>query len=59
MISHLGMKPVRGGSPARESRVRSNIAFSEGVFVHEVISVESLGALIVFRIRNVAEVIIA
>lgn len=57
MISHLGRNPVRGGRPARESRVRSSIAFKGGILVHAVIRVDSLSTLIVFRMRNTVAVI--
>lgn len=57
MISHLGRKPVRGGRPARESRVNIRVALSAGVFVHVVISVDSFKVLIEFRVRNTAVVI--
>lgn len=57
IMSHLGRKPVSGGSPARDSRVKKSIAFSEGIFVHVVIRVDRLGVLIVFKVRNTAVVI--
>lgn len=57
MISHLGRNPVRGGSPARDSRVSISIALSDGVLAHVVISVDSFRALIEFRVRNTAAVI--
>lgn len=57
IISHLGRKPVRGGSPARERRVIIRVAFSIGVFVQEVIIVDSLSVFVVFRVRNTVMVI--
>lgn len=57
MISHLGRKPVMGGRPASDSKVRSSIAFSEGVFVHVVIRVDSFRTLVVFRVRKMVKVI--
>ena len=57
IISHLGRNPVKGGRPARESRVSSSIAFSDGVFVHAVIKVVSFSTFIEFRVRNTAAVI--
>ena len=57
IISHLGRKPVIGGRPARDSRVRSSIAFSEGVLVHVVVRVDSFSTLVVFRVRKMVEVI--
>lgn len=59
MMSHLGRNPVRGGSPARESRVRSSIAFKDGVLVHAVIRVDSFSTLIVFKVRKTVAVIMA
>lgn len=57
MMSHLGRKPVSGGSPARDRRVSIRVAFSIGVFVHEVIIVDSFRVLVVLRVRNVVMVI--
>lgn len=57
MISHFGRKPVSGGRPARESRVAIKVAFSMGVFVHDVIIVDSFRVLVVFRARNTVAVI--
>lgn len=57
MMSHLGRKPVSGGSPARESRVSIRVAFSMGVFVHEVIIVDSFRVLVVLSVRNTVMVI--
>lgn len=59
MISHLGRNPVRGGSPARERRVKSSIAFRGGVLVHAVIRAGRFSTLIAFRVRKTAVVIIA
>ena len=52
MMNHLGRKPVSGGSPARDSRTSIKEAFSTGVFVQEIINVESFMALILFKVRN-------
>lgn len=57
IISHLGRNPVSGGSPASESRVSMRVALSIGVFVHEIIIVDSFIVLVVFRIRNTVVVI--
>lgn len=57
MMSHLGKNPVRGGSPANDSRVSMRVALSMGVFVHEVIIVDSFTALIVFKVRKTAVVV--
>lgn len=58
MMSHLGRNPVKGGSPARESKVKSSIAFSEGTLAHIVIRVDSFTTLIEFRVRKTVAVII-
>lgn len=57
MISHLGRKPVSGGSPARESRTSMRVAFSVGDFAHDVISVASFRVLVELRVRNTVVVI--
>lgn len=59
MISHLGRNPVKGGSPARESRVRSSIVFRDGALVHAVNRVDNFSTLVVFRVRKMAVVITA
>lgn len=58
MMSHFGRKPVRGGRPARESKVSISIALREGALAHAVMSVDSLRTFMEFRARNVAAVII-
>lgn len=57
MISHLGRKPVSGGSPARDSSVSIRVAFRAGIFVHEVIIVDNFSALVLFKVRNTVAVI--
>ena len=57
MMSHLGRKPVSGGSPARESRTSMRVAFSVGDFVQDVISVVSFRVLVELRVRNTAVVV--
>lgn len=57
IISHFGRNPVRGGRPARESRVSRSAAFRAGVFVQEVIRVDSFRALVEWKVRNTAAVI--
>lgn len=58
IMSHLGRNPVRGGRPARESRVISSIAFKDGTLVHAVMRVDSFSTLIVFKVRKMVAVII-
>lgn len=57
MISHFDRKPVNGGRPAKESKTAIRVAFSMGVFVHDVIIVDSFRVLVVFRVRNTVAVI--
>lgn len=58
MISHFGIKPVNGGRPARDKSTSIRVAFSTGVFVHEVMIMDRLRALILLRARNTADVMI-
>lgn len=58
MISHFGINPVSGGRPARDSSTSIRVAFSTGVFVHEVRIMDRLRALILFRAMNTADVMI-
>ncbi len=57
MISHLGRKPVSGGSPARERSVNIRVAFNMGAFVHDVIIVVNFRVLVVLSVRNTVIVI--
>ena len=59
MMNHFGMKPVNGGRPARERSVSIMVAFSMGVFVHEMSIVDSFRTLIWVRDRNTVVVITA
>lgn len=52
------MNPVSGGRPARDSRTSIRVAFSTGVFVHEVRIMDRLRALILSRAMNTADVMI-
>ena len=56
-ISHFGMKPVSGGSPPRERRIRGVREVSIGAFVQEVASALMLVALFSLNTRNVENVI--
>ena len=51
-MSHFGRKPVRGGSPASESRVSMRVVLSTGAFVHAIVIVCRFMVLVVFRVRN-------
>lgn len=55
-ISHLGIKPERGGRPPRERRTRVVSAARVGAFVHEVARVLIVRELLVFSARNAEEV---
>lgn len=57
-IIHFGINPVRGGRPPSESRTRAVVDASTGLFDQVVASVLILVASDIFRVRNVAEVII-
>lgn len=57
-MSHLGIKPVRGGRPPKESRIKGVKAVRAGVLVQEVARVLMAVALLSLKARKVAEVII-
>lgn len=57
-ISHLGTKPVSGGSPPRERRMRGARVVITGAFAHEVASVLMLVELFSLNVRKVELVII-
>lgn len=56
-INHLGMKPVRGGSPPSESSRRAARAARLGVLAQARAKVLILVEEVDFRVRNAAEVI--
>lgn len=58
IMSHFGMNPVSGGRPARERSISISVAFSTGVFVHEIRIMDRLRALILLRAINTADVMI-
>lgn len=57
-ISHFGIKPVRGGSPPRDRRIRGVRDVIVGNFAHEEASVLMLVDLFSLKTRNVENVII-
>lgn len=57
-MSHFGMNPVSGGSPARDRSTSIRVVFSTGVFVHEVRTMDRLRALILLSAMNTADVMI-
>ena len=56
-INHLGMKPVSGGRPPRERRIKQAIAARAGDLVQEEASVTVLVASMLLRVRKAAAVI--
>lgn len=56
-IIHLGMNPVKGGRPPRESSTIGMSAVEIGAFAQEVAKVLMLVALFSFKVKNAAEVI--
>lgn len=55
-ISHLGIKPERGGRPPRDSSTRAVNAARVGDLVHEVARVLMVRELLVFSVRNAEDV---
>ena len=56
-MSHLGIKPVSGGRPPRERRIRGVRAVNTGVLAHESASELMLVTLFTLNVRNVERVI--
>lgn len=56
-ISHLDMKPVKGGSPPRERRVISEIETRAGLLDQVMARVLILVLISVLRVKKAAEVI--
>lgn len=56
-ISHFGAKPVRGGRPPSERRIRGVRAVSAGALAHAVARVLMLVASEALNVRNAEEVI--
>lgn len=57
-ISHLGIKPVNGGSPPKESRARAAVTVIMGVLDQTVASVLIFVVDMSLNVRKVADVII-
>lgn len=57
-MSHFGIKPVSGGRPPSERRIRGVRAVSAGVFAHEVASILMFVDLFSLNTRNVEDVMI-
>lgn len=56
-ISHFGIKPVRGGRPPSERRMRGARAVRVGAFVQDIARVLMFVALLSLNTRNVENVI--
>ena len=57
-ISHLGAKPVRGGSPARDKRIKGNSEASKGTLAQETASLLMLVEASKFSPINIDKVIV-
>ena len=57
-MSHLGIKPVRGGRPPKERKIRGARDMRAGAFVQEAARVLIVVALLSLKTRNVEKVII-
>lgn len=57
-MSHFGMKPVNGGRPPRDNKIRGVRVVSAGVFAQEVASILMLVDLFSLNTRNVEDVMI-
>lgn len=57
IMSHFGKKPGSGGRPARDSSASVKDAFSDGIFVQEVIIVDSFEELVVLRAKKMEAVL--
>ena len=57
-MSHFGIKPVSGGRPPSDRRIRGVRAAIAGIFAQEEASVLILVALFNLKTRNVEDVII-
>lgn len=57
IISHFGMKPVSGGRPPRDSKVRAVMTVMVGIFVQFMANVLIFVACSSLNVRNVADVI--
>lgn len=57
-ISHFGMKPVRGGSPPSDRRIRGVREVSVGALAQEVARALMLVEVFSLKIRNVVVVIV-
>lgn len=55
-MNHLGMKPVRGGRPPRDKKIRGARAIRAGAFVQEAARVLMVVVLLSLKTRNVEKV---
>lgn len=56
-ISHLGIKPVSGGSPPKDRRIRGASEVRMGVLAQDVASAFTLVDLFNLKTRNIEKVI--
>lgn len=56
IINHFGMKPVSGGRPPRESKMRAATVVRVGVFVQASVRVLIFVVIIVLNVRKAAAV---
>lgn len=57
-MSHLGMKPVRGGRPARDSRTRGTRGARAGTFDQEEVSMLIVVDLLMMKTIKAEKVIV-
>ena len=56
-MSHFGIKPVNGGRPPNESKIRGVKDVTIGVLVQEIARELTLVALLILKTRKVEKVI--
>lgn len=56
-MSHFGKKPISGGRPPRESRIRGRTEVNKGALVQEVARALIVVVVLILRERNIAVVI--
>lgn len=57
-ISHLGMKPVSGGKPPNDRRIKGIRDEMIGVLAHEIVKVPIVVVLFIMKARKVEDVMI-
>lgn len=56
-INHLGINPVRGGRPPRDSRIMGVIAVTMGALAHEAAIILTVVVLLILNVRKAENVI--